>query len=93
MKIDFKIDEKDNEYASLHISNDNGYGYWLLQRSGENYYIISFLKGQIGKTEFQQGKLYKTEIVKSGKGRGSVDVIEKMRNISLVAYNHFSVLR
>jgi hypothetical protein len=92
MKVNFEIDEKDNEYATLHISNDDGYGYWLLKKAGESYYIASFLRGQIGKTEFQQGKLYKTEIAKAGKGRASIEAIEKMKSIGLEAYRHYSKL-
>ena len=92
MVSDLEIDPKDPEYAYLTIKdNQDNYGRWMLNKTGNTFYIISFMKGNANNTEFAGDLEDKRFIKKSGRGKASRESLIIIKDIQREAYRQYDV--
>jgi VCBS repeat-containing protein len=88
-----EIDKKDPEFAYLTITDNQGnYGTWTLNKTGNTFYIVSFIKGKVNNTEFAGDLEDKRFIKKSGRGRASKEsliIINEIQREACGLYNWF----
>lgn len=89
-KSELKADPKDANYAVLIVTDENGnFGQWFMKKMIDNYRVVSFMEGKVGKTEFRGDIEDRKWIVKSGRGRAPQGALEQMQAIEKEVYRQY----